>query len=119
MLGITAGASAVAPTADSPGVAAAKRQLAASVTPPVLISRRLLADPFTKRPPKGKVIFTIDTGIPNSARVASGVLAAAKALCWTATSPTYTVQSQAVGLVQQALSQGADYIAPWTAKGAR
>ena len=111
VLGITASASAVAPTADSPGVAAAKRQLAASVTSPVLISRSLLAAPFTKAPPKGKVIFTIDTGIPNSARVASGVLAAAKALGWTATSLTYTVQSQVVGLVQQAISQGANYIA--------
>ena len=111
VLGTTVGASAVVPTADSPGVAAAKRQLAASVAPPATISRSLLAAPFPKAPPKGKKVFYIDTGIPNSVRVASGFLAGANALGWTGTSLTYKLQSEAVGLVQQALSQGADYIA--------
>ncbi|MEI8261743.1 MAG: hypothetical protein WCG77_09610, partial [Actinomycetes bacterium] len=72
VLGITAGASAAAPTADSPGVAAAKRQLAAWVQPGATIPKSILAAPLPKTPPTGKKVFYIDNTIPNSTRVWNG-----------------------------------------------
>jgi ribose transport system substrate-binding protein len=110
VLGTTVGASAVVPTADSPGVAAAKRQLAAWVQPAVTISKSILAAPLPKTPPTGKKVFYIDNTIPNSTRVWNGFSAAAAVLGWAPTRLSYNTQGEAVGLVSQALSQGANYI---------
>jgi ribose transport system substrate-binding protein len=110
VLGITVDASAVVPTADSPGVVAAKRQLAAWVQPMVTIPNSILAAPLPKTPPTGKKVFYIDTAIPNSTRVWNGFSAAAAVLGWAPTRLTYALQSEAVGQVQQAIGQGANYI---------
>ena len=104
------GASASVPTADSPGLAAAKRQLASSSTIPLTIPKPMLAAPLPKAPPKGKKAFNIGFPSANGARIANAWKAAVTALGWEANLLTWAAPSDGPGLVRQAIAQGANYI---------
>jgi len=104
------GASASVPTADSSGVAAAKRQLAASSTIPLTIPKAMLAAPLPKAPPKGKKAFNLGFPSANGLRIANAWKAAVTALGWEPNLLTWAAPSDGPGLVRQAIAQGANYI---------
>lgn len=108
--GAALGAGTSRPSADSPGVAAAKRQLLGASSIPATIQKVLLAAPLAKTPPKGKKVWFISNTTPDAARIRDAWVQAVKSLGWTPTTRTYNTADQAVGIVREALQQGANYI---------
>lgn len=104
-----AAASASVPTATDPGVAAANKALSYVSTMPTQIPIKVR---LTKRPPTGKKVFVVHNSSSQNTQLYNGLSAASAVLGWSPTRLTYPANpADAVGLVRQAIQQGADYIA--------
>lgn len=102
-------ASASVPAADPPGVVAANKALSYLSKTPTQIPIKV---PLTKRPPTGKKVFIVHNSSSQNTQLWNGLSAASAVLGWSPTRLTYPANpADAVGLVKQAIQQGADYIA--------
>lgn len=103
-------ASASAPSATTPpGVAAANKALSYLSKVPTQIPIKVQ---LTKRPPTGKKVYVVHNSSSQNTQMWNGLVAASKVLGWSPTRLTYPANpADAVGLVRQAIQQGADYIA--------
>ncbi len=107
--GTLVAAAGTATAADAPGVIAAKKAIKYASTYPTKIA---ITVPLTKRPPKGLKVFYIGASGADGARGANAFSAAATALGWVPTVLNFPANpADSVGLVQQAIQQGAKYIA--------
>lgn len=102
-------ASAMVPAADSPNVAYAKKRVDYLATMPTTIPIKVT---LSKRPPTGKKVFVIQSQVGDWKRWTTAMDAAAKVLGWSSTALSYQSNPADMnGLTQQAIAQGADYIA--------
>lgn len=95
--------------ADAAGVAAAKKAVEHQAVLPTKIP---ITEPLSAKPQAGKRVFFITAASGDFSRWTSGFQAAAKELGWTPTVSTFPSNpADANALVEQAIRQGADYIA--------